>query len=172
MPRINVALENQQGDYQNSMVEVQGMMQNEFVSILIDQGASLSYVSPGIVEKCNLYLKFFEKYRLVQLAMETKRKVVNYVENCDLFMSQFKNKIKLNVFPLGAYDVLIGMDWLEKHQVSLNCFQKIFTCLNDKGEKITIKGIPRKSFVRQISTLEMKKVVMKGCKVFCCTYNK
>ena len=77
-------------DNQTSMVEVQGMMQNHSFSILIDPGSSLSYVSPRIVEKCILSLKKFEKYWLVQLATGTKRKVVNYVENCDWFMSQFK----------------------------------------------------------------------------------
>ena len=80
-------------------------------------------------------------------------KVVNYIENCDLFMSQFKTQVKLNVLPLESYDVLIGMGWLEKHQVILNCFQKMFTCLNNVGERISIKGIPRKIFVRQISAL-------------------
>ena len=47
------------------MVEVQGMIQNQSVSILIELGASLSYVSPSIVEKCNLSLKKFEKSWLV-----------------------------------------------------------------------------------------------------------
>ena len=47
------------------------------------------------------------------------------------------------------------MDWMEKHQVILNYFQKTFNCLNDKGEIITVKGIPRKVFVRQISALQM-----------------
>ena len=68
-------------DHQNSMVEMQGMIQNQSVSILIDPGASLSYVSPSIVEKCILYLKTFEKSWLVQLATGTKRKVVNYIKN-------------------------------------------------------------------------------------------
>ena len=54
----------------------------------------------------------------------------------------------------------------EKHKVVWNCFEKTFTCLDDKGERITVKGIPRKVFVRQISILQMKKVVRKGCKVF------
>ena len=122
MPRINATLENRWADHQTSMVEVQGMIQNHTVSILIDPGASLSYVSPSIVGKCELSLKKFEKYWLVQSATETKRKVVNYIENCDLVMSQFKAQFKLNVLPLGSYDVLINIDWLEKHQVILNCF--------------------------------------------------
>ena len=69
------------------MVEVQGMIQNQSVSILIDPGASLSYVSPSIVEKCKLSLKKFEKSWLVQLTTRTKRKVINYVETCEMFMS-------------------------------------------------------------------------------------
>ena len=53
------------------MVEVQGMIQNQSVSILIQPGASLNYVSPSIVKKCNFSLKKFEKYWLVQLVAGT-----------------------------------------------------------------------------------------------------
>ena len=65
MPRINAPLEYRHDDHQNSMVKIQGMIQNQPVSILIDPGASLSYVSPSIAEKCNLILKKFEKSWLV-----------------------------------------------------------------------------------------------------------
>ena len=74
--------------------------------------------------------------------------------------------MKLNVLPLGSYYVLIGTDWLKKHIVVLNCFEKTFTCLDEKGKKIIVKGIPRKFYVREISALQMKKYVRKGCKVF------
>ena len=95
-----------------------------------------------------------------------QRKLVNYVENCEMFMSQFKPQVKLNVLPLGSYDVLIGMDWLEKQKVVVNCFEKPFTCIDDKWERNIVKGIPRKVYVRQILALKMKEVVRKGCKVF------
>ena len=73
------------------------MIKNKTISILIDLGASLSYVSPSIAEICNLNLNKFEKTWLAQLATWTKRKVVSYVEDCEMFMSQFKTKVKLNV---------------------------------------------------------------------------
>ena len=74
MPKINAALKNRQVDHQTSMVEIEGMIKNRPISILIDPGASLSYVSPSIIERCNLHLKKFEKSWLVQLATGTKRK--------------------------------------------------------------------------------------------------
>ena len=58
------------------------------------------------------------------------------------------------------------MHWLEKHKVVLNCFEKTFTCLDEKGEMVRVKGIPRKVSVRPISALQMKMYVRKGCKVF------
>ena len=63
-------------------------------------------------------------------------------------ISQFETQVKLNMLPLGFYDVLIEMDCLEKHQVILNCFQKTFTCLNYEGGRITVTRIPRKIYVR------------------------
>ena len=74
MPRINVALENRQADYQTSMVEVEGMINQTPVTILIDPGASLSYIAPQIVEKCNLSVGKFENSWLVQLATSAKLK--------------------------------------------------------------------------------------------------
>jgi len=165
-PNISVALENRQADHQTSMVEVEGMIKDKPISILIDPGASLSYVSPSIAEICSLQQEKFRKPWMVQLATGMKRKVFNYVKDCEVIMSGFKTPIELNVLPLGSYDVLIGMDWLENHRVVLNYFEKTFTCLNEEGNTILVKGIPRKTSVRQISASQMKRAARKGCKVF------
>ena len=60
--------------------------------------------------------------------------------------------------------MLIGMDWLERHMVVLNCFDKTFTCINNDGKLINVRGIPRKIVVRKIFALQLKRVVRKGCK--------
>ena len=65
MPRINAALENRQADYQTSMVEVEGKINQTPISILIDPGSSLSYISPNLVEKCKLPVKNFASSWLV-----------------------------------------------------------------------------------------------------------
>ena len=49
MPRINAVLENIQDDYQTSMVEVEGKLNQKPISILIDPGASLSGFFPCLV---------------------------------------------------------------------------------------------------------------------------
>ena len=110
MPRINAALENRQDEYQTSMVEVKGMINKTPVTILIDPGASLSYIAPQIVEKCKLSVEKFENSWLVQLATGAKRKATCFVKKCVVFMVQFETIVKLNVLPLGSYDIL--MVWI------------------------------------------------------------
>jgi hypothetical protein len=54
MPRIYADVENQQADHQASMVELEGIVSKKPVSILIDSGSNLSYISPRVVEACSL----------------------------------------------------------------------------------------------------------------------
>ena len=37
----------------------------------------------------------------------------------------------MNVLPLGSYDMIIGIDWLEKYKVVLNFFDKTFTYVSE-----------------------------------------
>ena len=64
-------------------------------------------------------------------------------------MNDFITHADHNILPLGSYDMLIGMDWLEKHRVILNFFDKTFTCIDDTGDTIKVKGSSHKSCNRR-----------------------
>ena len=51
--------------------------------------------------------------------------------------------VDLNVLPLGSYDVLIGMDWLESHSVKIDCYNNTFECMDEEGNPVVVKGIPK-----------------------------
>ena len=92
------------------MVEIEGMINNQPISILIDPHASLTYIWPRIVELCKLVPEKFDNSWLVQLATSTKCKVTSYVKNSEILMNDFITYTDLNILPLGSYDMLIGMD--------------------------------------------------------------
>jgi hypothetical protein len=54
VPQIYAALDNNQADHQDSMVEIEGMISNHLVFVLIDPGSNLSYIAPKDVDKCKL----------------------------------------------------------------------------------------------------------------------
>ena len=74
------------------------------------------YVTPGIVESNKLKKKRHVKSWLVQLATRTKRKVLDFISNYEFSLGGQNIKKNLNILPLGYYDVIIRMDWLERHK--------------------------------------------------------
>ena len=58
-------------------------------------------------------------------------------------LNDFLTHVNVNIFPLGYYDLLIGMDWIEEQKVLLNYFDKTFTCIDNNGNNIKVKRIPR-----------------------------
>jgi hypothetical protein len=48
----------------------------------------------------------------------------------------------------------------------LNCRNKEFTCLDEKGNRKTVQGIPIAVVVREISSMQLKKCYMKGYQLF------
>jgi hypothetical protein len=166
MPRIYVALDNKQVEFQSHMIEVEGMIDNQPFIILIDSGASHSYIDPRVVESLHLSRRKHEKSWLVQLAIGTKRKVTELVTSCPVDMKGLSMKAKLNILPLGSYDILIGMDWFDQHHALLDYCNKEFTCLDEEGNRKTIQRIPRAVVVREISAMQLKKFYRKGCQLF------
>jgi hypothetical protein len=47
---INAAIDGQQADHQCSVVEIEGKINDTRIYVLIDPGATLSYITPDVVE--------------------------------------------------------------------------------------------------------------------------
>jgi hypothetical protein len=143
MPRIYAALDNKQAIYQSPMIEVEGKIDNQPIKILIDSEVSHSYINSNIIEIFHLQISKHNKSWLVQLAMGAKRKINELVKDCQIDMNGLNMKLDVNIVPLGSYDYLIGIDWLEKHHVVLDYYTKTITCLDEEGKQGKIQGIPR-----------------------------
>ena len=114
---------------------------DDTISIFIDLGLSPSYISPGFIEMCTLKKSKHRRSWLVQLATRTKEKVSEVVRECPFVMNGHVTYEDLNVLPLGSYDILIGMDWLEAHRAKLDCYNKTFACLDEEGNLRVVKSI-------------------------------
>ena len=117
------------------MIEVVGNIANKTITILIDSGARNSYISPNLIEKCHLKKSKFETTSLVQIATGAKRKITKFVKVCPLEMNGMKTFENLNIIPLGSYEVLIGMDWLDAHHAVLDLHNKTLLVWMKKGTK-------------------------------------
>ena len=85
---------------------------------------------------------------LVELDTEMKRKITSMVKNCCLEMHAFHTNNDLDIIPLTSYDVLIGMDWMDKHFKFLDFHNKIIAFLDEDKNTVHINDIPRPISIR------------------------
>jgi hypothetical protein len=88
------------------------------------------------------------------------------VKSCLMDMNGMNTREDFNILPLGSYDCLIGMDWLDQHHAILDYHNKAFTYLDELGTLKKMQGIPRAVTIREISALQLKKCYKKGCQIF------
>ena len=72
----------------------------------------------------------------------------------------------LDILPLGSYDMIIWMDWLEQHKAVLDCYTKVLIYKDNLGTTRTTQGIPKLVSVRQVLAMQLKKCIRKGSQVY------
>ena len=102
----------------------------------------------------------------VQLATGARRKVTEFIADCEVKIMNHVIRINLNVLTLGSYDMIIGMYWLAKYKVILNCFDKSFTYVVEDQIVRKVESVIKPVSLRQISATQLKKCMRKGCKLY------
>ena len=74
--------------------------------------------------------------------------------------------MNLRIFPLGSYDLLVGMDQLEKQKATANFLDKTIHYMDGEGKPMIVKGKPRPISIRQIFALQLKGTSIKGYQVY------
>jgi hypothetical protein len=133
VPRIYTAMYNKKAEFQPHMIEVKGNINNQTIAILIDSGSSHSYLDRKMVDIFHLPRRNIGKSWLVHLATRTNRKINEMVKACPMDMNGLSTRENLNIIPLGSYDCLICMDWLDQHNVVLDCYNMKFLSWMRKG---------------------------------------
>jgi hypothetical protein len=154
--QIYAAVNNRQSEHQSTVVESSGMLNHINVKILFDSGATDSFISPSALEKSGLAAYEHDDFKQVEMASGEKQAVGPSVDNCIVDLGVCTTRLKVYITTLGAYDLIIGMDWLAAHRALVDCFTKRVLCVDDEGRPVEIQGVQRKVSLRFISTMKVK----------------
>jgi hypothetical protein len=128
----------------------------------------LSYITPDVVESNKFKKLKNAKSWLVQLTTGTKRKVVDFIFYFEFSLDGQNIRTNINILPLGSYDMIIRMDWLEQHKGVLDWYTNILSYKDDLGTARIAEGIPKPVSVRQVSVM---KFMRKGCQFYAIQVN-
>ena len=166
MPIINAALDDHQAKYQPTMIECDGMIAKQAVSILFNPSASLRYVSPKVIENYQLQSIKFPKPWLVQLATRAKRRVIERIEHCPITISGQPIHVDLNIHPLGSYNILRGMDWMGKFWSLIDFKKKTVNFITKLGQRKELQGIKTNTKLPPITATQLGECIKKGCQIY------
>jgi hypothetical protein len=138
------------------VVESSGTLNHINVKILFYSGATNSFISPFSLEKSGLEAYEHDDFKQVNMASGQKQAVGPSVDNCIVNLGVCTTRLKLYVTALGAYDLIIGMDWSEAHRALVDCFTKRVLYVDDEGSPVEIQGIWKKVSLHFISTMKVK----------------
>lgn len=164
--RIHAAVNNRQVEHQSTVLETLGNIDGMSFVILIDPGAIDSFISINALAKIKHKAIPQYEFKHVEMACGMKRTVGKMVKDCEVDLGVCKTKISLYSTILGVYDVVIGMDWLERHEALLDCKDKILHFTDDDGQRKSLSGKNRGVSLRFISSLQLMKFSRKGCQFF------
>ena len=73
----------------------------------------------------------------------------------------------LNVFSLGSYSMLLGMDWLFLNRTKVECYDKAIECFDDNREPRVLQGKKKSTSLRMVTDMQENHSYRKGCNLFC-----
>jgi hypothetical protein len=164
--QIYATVNNHQAEHQSMVVESSGMLNHINVKILFDSSETDTFISPSTLEKSGLAAYEHDDFKQVKMASGEKQVVGPSIDNCIVYLGVCTTRLKVYVTALGAYDLIIGMDWLEAHRALVDCFTKRVFCVDDEGRQVEIQGVGRRVSLLFISTMKVKRCLRQGCRLY------
>jgi len=144
------------------------LIKHLYAHVLFDSGSTHSFVNPIFAKK----LASRPDEMDVQLYVTTPLGPTYYT---DVIFRNYAIALEGVVLPadlvqlnIQSWDVILRMDWLTKHKVTINCEGKLITFSAPDGERVTFKGSDHQVTVPTVSAMQAFKILRKGCRGYLC----
>ena len=133
---------------------------------LIDPGATHSFMSSRMAVLANVPSSPLLGDWQVSLPSGDVLRVAWVYKNCKITVGD--HSLEVNLIPLDMVDldVILGMDFLEKHQAVVDCFRKTVLFRSPGKPEFTFCGERNNLSTCLISALSAEKLLKKGCEAY------
>ncbi|GKD62689.1 putative reverse transcriptase domain-containing protein, partial [Tanacetum coccineum] len=141
------------------------LLNNRYASVLFDSGSDRSFVDTRFSSMLDIDpVKIDASYK-VELANGRVVSTSTVLKGCILNLVNHIFEIDLMPIELGTFDVIIGMDWLVKHDTVIVCGEKVFR-IPYGNKTLTVESDKGMSRLKVISCIKARKFIERGCHLF------
>lgn len=130
-PQIYVTLDNMEDDHQALVIKWKVWSLINLFWFWLTQDPILAMWSQSPRKVCTI--EDIPWGIMVGSAKPTRTKITDMVKSCLVIRNDMPTSTYLNLLPLGAYDVLVNMDWMLAHKTKINCYNKYIEFLSKEG---------------------------------------
>ncbi|KAI3701720.1 hypothetical protein L6452_27002 [Arctium lappa] len=132
------------------------------VCVLFDTGATHSIVSENFEENLKPYERSTDFPLHITTPMGSSVCILGEFPNCPLFIGDRIREVTLLPMKMDHFDIILGMDWLSKHQVSIDCKAKQIVFGDVNEPEYVFQGVSPKKGTRVISAIKVKAMIWQG----------
>ncbi|GJT28195.1 putative reverse transcriptase domain-containing protein [Tanacetum coccineum] len=148
-----------------NVVTVTFLLNNRYAFVLFDSGFDRSFVDTIFSSMLNIDpIKIGASYE-VELADGRVVSTNTVLKGCTLNLVNHVFEINLMPIDLGTFDVIIGMDWLVKHDVVIVYDEKVVR-IPYGNNMLIVKSDKGVSRLKVISCIKACKYIERGCHLF------
>ena len=136
------------------------------VYALIDLSSTHSYICTAILSLGSLPKNEVEYDILVTNPLGHSVIVNKVYRYCPIRIREYDFPGDLIELSLREFDVILGMDWLSRHQVVVDCRMKRLTLRTPSGEEVTFIDKRSNHLSNVISAATARTMVRKGCEAY------
>ncbi|KAI3665770.1 hypothetical protein L6452_44401 [Arctium lappa] len=134
--------------------------------VLFDSGANRSFVSTSFCKNLPTPCSLLNDALVVEVANGDHLVVRSCYVGCTLELGGELFAIDLLSTDIGGFDVIVGMDWLAKHDADIFCSKKLIRVPLPKGGEVLVYGEKSRRTNTIISSLKARKKLAKGCESY------
>ncbi|KAI3825388.1 hypothetical protein L1987_06871 [Smallanthus sonchifolius] len=142
------------------------ILDNTFVSVLFDSGASKSFISATFCKRVKYTVSKLERAFSVETAEGRIARVTDVVDNSTIKIEGHRFPVRLFVMVLGGFDVMLGMDWLTANEAQIICKRKIIRLKAPEGSKVKVFGDRDTPMPKIISMIKATNYLRRGCEAY------
>ncbi len=136
-------------------MQLEGVMQHQVISFLIDSGSTSSFISQKLVSRLALPLEDTTPIH-VKVANGNTMTSHTYVKQAQWLIQDCDFQMDLRVLPLAIYEMILGMDWLEQFSPMEVHWCHKWMLIPYQGESVSLQGVSHnqeQQFLIQVSAV-------------------
>ncbi|GJU62641.1 putative reverse transcriptase domain-containing protein [Tanacetum coccineum] len=141
------------------------LLNNRYAFVLFYSGSDRSFVDTRFSSMLDIDPVKIDTGYKVELADGRVVSTITVLKGCTLNLVNHLFEIDLMPIELGTFDIIIGMDWLVKHDVVIIYGEKVVR-IPYRNKTLTVESIKGVSRLKVISCIKARKYIERGSHLF------